>query len=691
MGGTGLSGLATISLARRNARSDRARRRRQCRRWTLEILESRTLLSATIYTVNSTGNDTTGSGNTGTLPYVVGQANANPNTDGSEIEFDPSVFSTPQTIMLASTLTLSETAGPEVIDGPGSSLATVSGNNAVEVFSITGGVTASISGLTITSGVSSTSGGGINNAGALTVNGSTVSYNSTAYPYIGGGIYNTGTLTLTDSTVASNTAADGGGIANSGLASLSDCVISGNSSAGAASFLDSGGGIRNSGELSMVDCLVSGNTATFGGGIANGGTLAISESTIEENQSTEGGSGGGISSYGNLQLTDSLILNNRVYAPQAEIFGNSDAGGGLALSGTATIWGVTISGNSVQGQQGGVMQEFLWGSSGPYIEAFGFPGGNGSGGGIYSNADLTLVDSTISGNSALGGNSGMGGYQSPYQYEVVVDHQIGGYAYGGGLTVGNGGGTTVLANVTISGNMAVGGLGGGNRLYTPAGQLIVYRPDFDSPSYGGGIENEGSLAVVNTTIAYNSIPTGHGGGLHDGITDTTLDNTIVALNSNGAGFSDDISLFSNSTTNAAVTGAYNLIGTGGSGGLTDGQNGNHVGVAGQFLGPLADNGGPTQTIALETGSVAIDGGSNALAIDPTTGLTLADDQRGGGFSRIVNGTVDIGAYERKAKSPGYRPCGGRKPSHSKPRPTTCAYSPPAARPTCPGRVSKNCN
>ena len=91
--------------------------------------------------------------------------------------------------------------------------------------------------------------------------------------------------------------------------------------------------------------------------------------------------------------------------------------------------------------------------------------------------------------------------------------------------------------------------------------------------------------------------------------------------------------------------AFNLIGTGGSGGLTNGTNHNQVGVANPGLGPLADNGGPTQTIKLLPGSPAINKGSNALAVDPLTGQPLATDQRGPGFVRIVNGTVDIGAYE----------------------------------------------
>jgi hypothetical protein len=63
------------------------------------------------------------------------------------------------------------------------------------------------------------------------------------------------------------------------------------------------------------------------------------------------------------------------------------------------------------------------------------------------------------------------------------------------------------------------------------------------------------------------------------------------------------------------------------------------------LGALADNGGPTQTIALQSGSVAIDVGNNAEALDSDGSTALATDQRG--ETRISNGTVDVGAYERQ--------------------------------------------
>src|SRR4029079_17095242 len=94
--------------------------------------------------------------------------------------------------------------------------------------------------------------------------------------------------------------------------------------------------------------------------------------------------------------------------------------------------------------------------------------------------------------------------------------------------------------------------------------------------------------------------------------------------------------------------SFNLIGTGGSGGLTNGVNNNQVGVANPRLGPLAANRGPTLTQALLSGSPALDGGDNAIAV--AAGLTT--DQRGAGFTRIVDGpdadttaTVDIGAFE----------------------------------------------
>ena len=66
-----------------------------------------------------------------------------------------------------------------------------------------------------------------------------------------------------------------------------------------------------------------------------------------------------------------------------------------------------------------------------------------------------------------------------------------------------------------------------------------------------------------------------------------------------------------------------------------------------MLGPLANNGGPTQTHELLTGSPAIDHGAVPVPVFPGNEF----DQRQAGFLRVVNGTVDIGAYEVQAAVP----------------------------------------
>ncbi len=68
-------------------------------------------------------------------------------------------------------------------------------------------------------------------------------------------------------------------------------------------------------------------------------------------------------------------------------------------------------------------------------------------------------------------------------------------------------------------------------------------------------------------------------------------------------------------------------------------------MASPELGTLAYNGGPTETIALLPGSPAIGAGGVALAIDPATGQPLSTDQRGSRFVRVLDGKVDIGAFE----------------------------------------------
>ena len=95
---------------------------------------------------------------------------------------------------------------------------------------------------------------------------------------------------------------------------------------------------------------------------------------------------------------------------------------------------------------------------------------------------------------------------------------------------------------------------------------------------------------------------------------------------------------------------FNLIGDGDTlPGISNGSQGNQIGTGSSLinaqLSDLANNGGATQTMALATTSPANGTGDPALAVNPVTKDPLTNDQRGPGFARVVNGKVDIGAFE----------------------------------------------
>src|SRR5260370_17010484 len=90
--------------------------------------------------------------------------------------------------------------------------------------------------------------------------------------------------------------------------------------------------------------------------------------------------------------------------------------------------------------------------------------------------------------------------------------------------------------------------------------------------------------------------------------------------------------------------SYNLIGSGGAGGLVNGSNHNQVGVASALLGALMNNGGPTFTQGLLYNSPALDAGDNTVI---GSSLFVNVDQRGVTRPQPIGGTVDIGAYERQ--------------------------------------------
>ena len=236
-----------------------------------------------------------------------------------------------------------------------------------------------------------------------------------------------------------------------------------------------------------------------------------------------------------------------------------------------------------------------------------------------------------------------GGSSRVFQVDNGVTASITGLTITGGKTPGNGGGvsnsgTLTMTGCTVSGNTTTygelteegGGIYNNGTLSLIDSTIAANRGYGSYDTYGGGIFNSGTLTVTGSTIAANSAAHADGGGIWNAGGTVTLTDTIVADNtsdyfySSGPGPSDIW---------GTVTGTYDLIGTGGSGGLVNGVNGNRVGVADPVLGALGNYGGPTQTIPLLPGSPAIDAGTSAGA--PAT------DQRG--EPRV--GAVNIGAFE----------------------------------------------
>jgi predicted outer membrane repeat protein len=556
----------------------------------VEALEERALLSANTYLVNLPGDAGTGSGLFGDLRYCVNQADQAANA-GSTITFDTKAIGSSTITLSHGELAISDNM---TIQGPGASNLTISGGKISRVFDITATTAVvTISNLTISGGSASETGetgGGINNAGSLTVSDCALAGNSA---YEGGGIFSGTSLAISDCTLSGNSANfGGGGIANVGSGTVRGCNLSGNSADGNPS---GGGGIDNVGSLTVSDSTLSGNSATgIGGGIENFDTLTLSDCTLSGNSATNGG---GIFSSGAgrsfLTVIDCTLSGNSA----------SDAGGGIDNTGgiwpgslaTLTVIDSTLSGNSANfggGIVNGVPSSMT--VSDCTLSGNTANGPSAAGGGIYNGGILTVSDSTLSGNSANGpGVIGLPG--------------------GGGIESGP---FLTISDSTLSGN-STSGSGGG----------IAILPE------------QGPVTLINVTIADNrSIHSG--GGLYTGGT-LTLHNTLIAGNLNDGAPSD----VSGSLDPASD---YNLLGVDtGMTGISNGSNGNQVGAASNLLNPLlaplGNNGGPTQTMALLPGSPAIDHGSNAYV---TPGET---DQRG--LPRISGARVDIGAFEPQTTSP----------------------------------------
>jgi CSLREA domain-containing protein len=329
-----------------------------------------------------------------------------------------------------------------------------------------------------------------------------------------------------------------------------------------------------------------------------GTTVSLGGLTLANGSAPDGGA---ILNAGTLTLTNDTLTG---------CFASQD-GGGIENVGVLTLTNDTLSGNSADSDGGAIhnLGTVTLGDS-----TLSGNSASGSGGGIDNLGTLTLSNDTLSGNNARMG----GGIFNAAAVAATASTLSGNSASGDGGGIANLG-ALALVNSTLAGNAA--------------------------GTSGGGVYNAGTLTLTNATLTANSASVGGGVYSHylsptrPGL--TTLANSIVGGNTLSGGTTpSDLA----GDANVAAASSHNLIGPGGAGGLQDGVGGNIVvaSAAALGLGPLGFYFGPTATVPLLPGSPAIDTGDNALAAD-ATGQPLATDQRG--LARVVNGTVDIGAYE----------------------------------------------
>jgi hypothetical protein len=297
-----------------------------------------------------------------------------------------------------------------------------------------------------------------------------------------------------------------------------------------------GGGVRvTSSSLTLDDVVVKENDSTSsGGGIAVGGVgsvLDVRNSVIRDNRAPFfGGNGGGIDA----QFTQTTINNTSILGNQA-----TGAGGGISGSGTVTVIESTVAGNSASGS----------------VFA--------NGGGI-SASGLNLSESTVSNNTSD--------------------------AQGGGIF-----GSGSIVNSTISGNTSF--------------------------THGGGASTSGILSLLHVTIADNrALAGGNGLDQFGSTSELTLRNTILA-NPQGS-----------ECSGSPPTSNGNNIASDMSCAL--GASGDRQAVDAQ-LGPLTNNGGPTRTHLP---------GATSPAVNAAANVGLTKDQRG--VARPQGAAPDIGSVER---------------------------------------------
>ncbi len=343
-------------------------------------------------------------------------------------------FSADYAITLSSELLIDKNL---TIDG-GTRVISISGNDAVRVFHVSTDTHVTFKHLTIAHGrteyreyLDQPVGGGIKieSGAVVTLANSAVSGNIATYydadwdDYygLGGGIFNLGTLTVIGTTFSDNVAAassgygfgEGGAIFNLGMLRVTDCSFSDNAATAGAALINRSGATMN-----VEGSIFSGNSAPCGGGaVSNSGTATVGGSMIANNLSPgewcDGGAAGIENNHGTMEVSRSMISEN---------IGDYNTGGLSNYQGELTVTDSTIADN-IGGKGGGIYN--WWGATLTVTGCGIHNNASGSfGGGILNGPDqgarLTVVNSTITNNTAPQGGGIYNGYPGPYANAVLT-------------------------------------------------------------------------------------------------------------------------------------------------------------------------------------------------------------------------------------------------------------------------------
>jgi hypothetical protein len=354
--------------------------------------------------------------------------------------------------------------------------------------------------------------------------------------------------------------------------------------------------------------------------------LTISISALTLTDGSTGYNGGAILSTGNDLTLSSIVITGNASA---------DEGGGVY---SGDLRGNSYSGDTGRNAQLTIIDSEISDNTATY---------DGGGLKLHSVGDVTITNTVISGNTAgrEGGGAAVDGVGNVLIHSSTIDQNTSANE-GGGLYSSNNDSLT-MTNSTVSGNQAFDGAG--LSLYSTGEVLIANSTIANNVAdanngHGGALysySSDGDIRIVFCTISGNSansdtVRLQYLNGYGVDLTGTIIsDNTTI----DGSG-TQAVDLYLDGPVPAAVTVSSSLImGTTAGGSFTDG-GGNVNGVSAQ-LGVLADNGGATFTMEPAVGSPVIDAGPLTWTAFTGDGF----DQRLTPYVRVYNGRSDMGAFE----------------------------------------------